>query len=64
MKILYKNHHCHYLPMKLVCLKVMSKNARSFSWYQYQLTKCSGITPALRMIKKARELDLQVMVVA
>ena len=25
------------------------------------MTKCSGITPALRMIKKARELDLQIM---
>jgi len=26
------------------------------------LTKCSGITPARRMIKKARELDMQVMI--
>ena len=33
-----------------------------FHGINIKLTKCSGITPALRMIKKARELDLQVMV--
>ncbi|HHS95160.1 MAG TPA: dipeptide epimerase, partial [Phaeodactylibacter sp.] len=27
-----------------------------------KLMKCGGLTPALRMIKKARELNLQVMV--
>ncbi len=33
-----------------------------FHGINIKLTKCSGITPALRMIKKARGLDLQVMV--
>jgi len=33
-----------------------------FHGINIKLTKCSGITPALRMIKKAREFDLQVMV--
>jgi L-Ala-D/L-Glu epimerase len=32
-----------------------------FHGINIKLTKCSGITPALRMIKKARELSLQVM---
>lgn len=33
-----------------------------FHGINIKLTKCSGITPALRMIKKARELDLKVMI--
>jgi L-Ala-D/L-Glu epimerase / N-acetyl-D-glutamate racemase len=33
-----------------------------FHGINIKLTKCSGITPALRMISKARELDLKVMV--
>lgn len=33
-----------------------------FHGINIKLTKCSGITPALRMIKKARELGLKVMV--
>ena len=33
-----------------------------FHGINIKLTKCSGITPALRMIKKARQLDLKVMV--
>jgi len=33
-----------------------------FHGINVKLTKCSGITPALRMIKKARELNLQVMI--
>jgi L-alanine-DL-glutamate epimerase-like enolase superfamily enzyme len=33
-----------------------------FHGINIKLTKCSGITPALRMIKKARELNMQVMV--
>ena len=32
-----------------------------FHGINIKLTKCSGITPALRMIRKARELNLQVM---
>lgn len=33
-----------------------------FHGINIKLTKCSGITPGLRMIKKARELDLKVMI--
>lgn len=33
-----------------------------FHGINIKLTKCSGITPALRMIKKAREFDLKVMI--
>ena len=33
-----------------------------FHGINIKLTKCGGITPALRMIKKARELDLKVMI--
>ncbi len=33
-----------------------------FHGINIKLTKCSGLTPALRMIKKARELNLKVMV--
>jgi L-Ala-D/L-Glu epimerase len=35
---------------------------RHFHGINIKLTKCGGITPARRMIDKARELDLQVMV--
>jgi len=33
-----------------------------FHGINVKLTKCSGITPALRMIKRARDLDLKVMI--
>jgi L-alanine-DL-glutamate epimerase-like enolase superfamily enzyme len=33
-----------------------------FHGINIKLTKCSGITPALRMIKEARELEMKVMV--
>lgn len=33
-----------------------------FHGVNIKLTKCSGITPALRMIKQARQLDLKVMI--
>ena len=33
-----------------------------FHGINIKLTKCSGLTPALRMIKRARELNLKVMV--
>jgi hypothetical protein len=33
-----------------------------FHGINIKLTKCSGITPARRMIKKARELNMQVMI--
>ena len=34
----------------------------SFNGINIKLTKCSGITPALRMIKKGRELGMKIMV--
>jgi L-alanine-DL-glutamate epimerase-like enolase superfamily enzyme len=36
--------------------------AGHFHGINIKLTKCSGITPARRMIKRARELNLQVMI--
>ena len=35
--------------------------ANYFDGINIKLTKCSGLTPALRMIKEARELGLKVM---
>ncbi len=40
----------------------VQKCHQHFHGINIKLTKCSGITPARRMIKKARELDMQVMV--
>ncbi|MFM7672737.1 MAG: dipeptide epimerase [Bacteroidota bacterium] len=40
----------------------VEKCASFFHGINIKLTKCSGITPARRMIKKARELGLKVMV--
>ncbi len=39
----------------------VEKCAACFHGINIKLTKCRGITPALRMIKKARELNLKVM---
>lgn len=40
----------------------VEKCQNHFHGINIKLTKCSGITPALRMISKARELDMKVMV--
>lgn len=40
----------------------VEKCHQHFHGINIKLTKCSGITPARRMIKKARELNMQVMV--
>jgi L-alanine-DL-glutamate epimerase-like enolase superfamily enzyme len=40
----------------------VEKCHRHFHGINIKLTKCSGITPARRMISKARELNMQVMV--
>lgn len=40
----------------------VEKCSNHFHGINIKLTKCSGITPALRMIKKARDLDLKIMV--
>lgn len=42
--------------------KDVDKCADHFHGINIKLTKCSGLTPALRMIKRARELNLKVMV--
>jgi len=40
----------------------VEKCGRHYSGINIKLTKCGGLTPALRMIKKAKELGLKVMV--
>lgn len=40
----------------------VEKCKEHFHGINIKLTKCSGITPALRMISKARELGLQIMI--
>jgi L-alanine-DL-glutamate epimerase-like enolase superfamily enzyme len=62
MKILYKNRQYLYLLMRVVYLKkTLKKCVIIFHGINIKLTKCSGITPARRMIARARELHLQVM---
>jgi L-alanine-DL-glutamate epimerase-like enolase superfamily enzyme len=63
MKILQANS-----PLPLIadesCVREedVEKCQGHFHGINIKLTKCSGLTPAKRMIEKARELDLQVMV--
>ena len=63
MKILYKNS-----PLPLMadesCVKEddVLKCVNHFHGINIKLTKCSGITPARRMIAKAKELGMKVMV--
>ncbi|MDQ2753368.1 MAG: dipeptide epimerase [Bacteroidota bacterium] len=63
MKILYAQSA---LPLiadeSCVFEKDVEKCAGHFHGINIKLTKCSGVTPALRMIKRARELNLKVMV--
>jgi L-alanine-DL-glutamate epimerase-like enolase superfamily enzyme len=40
----------------------VEKCAGHFHGINIKLTKCSGITPALRMVEKARELNLKIMI--
>ena len=62
MKILYKESALPlYADEACVAEQDVQKCAGHFHGINIKLTKCSGITPALRMIKKARELNLQVM---
>lgn len=62
MKILYKES-----PLPIIadesCVfeQDVEKCKDHFHGINIKLTKCSGITPALRMIKKARELDMKIM---
>jgi len=63
MKTLYKQSP---LPLfadeACVAEQDVEKCKDHFHGINIKLTKCSGITPALRMIKRARELDMQVMI--
>lgn len=63
MKILYKESS---LPLfadeACVAEQDVEKCKDHFHGINIKLTKCSGITPARRMIKKARELDLKIMI--
>ncbi|MEP7317469.1 MAG: dipeptide epimerase [Panacibacter sp.] len=62
MKILYEKSS---LPLfadeSCVFESDVEKCTGHFHGINIKLTKCSGITPAIRMIKKARELNLKVM---
>lgn len=63
MKILFEKSS---LPLfadeACVFEKDVEKCKNHFHGINIKLTKCSGITPALRIIEKARELDLKIMV--
>ena len=63
MKTLYKQSS---LPLfadeACVSESDVEKCKDHFHGINIKLTKCSGITPALRMIRRARELNLQVMI--
>lgn len=63
MKILYQQSS---LPLfadeACVAEKDVEKCKDHFHGVNIKLTKCSGITPARRMIQKARELNMQIMI--
>jgi L-alanine-DL-glutamate epimerase-like enolase superfamily enzyme len=62
MKVLYEQS---VLPLiadeSCVFEKDVEKCAACFHGINIKLVKCSGITPALRMIEKAKQLNLQIM---
>jgi len=63
MKILYKESELPLFADESCALEnEVEKCKGHFHGINIKLTKCSGITPALRMIKKARELDLKIMI--
>jgi L-alanine-DL-glutamate epimerase-like enolase superfamily enzyme len=63
MKKLYKASSLPlYADEACVVESDVEKCKDHFHGINIKLTKCSGLTPARRMIKKARELDLKVMV--
>ncbi len=63
MKILYKESSLPLFADESCVFEIdVEKCKDHFHGINIKLTKCSGITPALRMIKKARELDLKVMI--
>lgn len=63
MKTLYKGSSLPlYADEACVFEQDVEKCKDHFHGINIKLTKSSGITPALRMIKKARELDMKIMV--
>jgi len=63
MEVLYRNSPLPlYADESCVKEEDVIKCPGHFHGINIKLTKCSGLTPARRMIDKARELDLQVMV--
>ncbi len=63
MKILFKESSLPLIADEAcVFEKDVEKCKDHFHGINIKLTKCSGITPALRMIKRARELDMKVMI--
>ena len=62
MKILYYHSELPIIADEsCVSEHDVEKCAEHFHGINIKLTKCSGITPAIRMIAKARELNLKVM---
>ena len=63
MKILYNESPLPlYADESCVFESDVERCKDHFHGINIKLTKCSGITPARRMIKRARELDLKVMI--
>jgi L-Ala-D/L-Glu epimerase len=63
MKILYEKSSLPLIADEAcVTENDVEKCHRHFHGINIKLTKCSGITPALRMIKAARSLNMQVMI--
>ncbi len=63
MKVLYKESSLPlYADESCVYEKDVERCKDHFHGINIKLTKCSGITPARRMIDKARELDMKIMV--
>ncbi len=63
MKVLYQESVLPlYADESCVVESDVERCKDHFHGINIKLTKCSGITPARRMIKKARELDLKVMI--
>ncbi len=62
MKVLFEKSSLPlYADESCVFEKDVEKCHGHFHGINIKLTKCSGITPAIRMIQKARELNLKVM---
>jgi L-alanine-DL-glutamate epimerase-like enolase superfamily enzyme len=62
MKTLYKESSLPLFADEACVFEQDTEKCKDhFHGINIKLTKCSGITPALRMIKKARELDLKLM---